>query len=267
MLIVKTMKKINLKISFSVKLYLSIVVILVLPMLILSFYHGEMVFQALIKSKKDELTLIFAAGILITGLVGGYFISYRCHKILCQFAEEVKYLESRSLIPTGNIPELNPILEEIIKVRNISFQQAIKNERLSTIAQLAAGLAHDIRNPLTSIRGFLQLISSRVRKKDQEFIDLTIEELDRINNLIKDMLYLARPAQSTFKTVNISDLVLNVVEFLKPEANLQEITLSTEIEANLPELELDLGQIKQVLFNLIRNAFEALDYHGTVKVL
>ena len=218
-------------------------------------------------NKTRRQLLLVTLGVLVTGVAGAHYFTYHGKKNLRQFAEQIKQVESNDVIANHMFPELNPIIEDIVAARKESLQRAIQNERLSTIAQLAAGLAHDIRNPLTSIRGFLQLISTRAVDTDKEFIAISIEELDRINALIKDMLYLARPQESHFTQVNLDVLVKKVVEFLTPEARLKEITLKTEIPDNLPPISIDQEQIKQVLLNLLRNAFEAIDHRGEVQII
>lgn len=210
---------------------------------------------------------LFASfSIFLVGVLGVYIISYRSKKALREFADYMKNMHT-GIVPTNSIDELTPLIEEVKTIQQQQLNLALQNERLATIAQLAAGLAHDIRNPLTSIRGFLQLMSIKVSEDDRELINISIEELDSINRLIRDMLYLARPPQSIFVKVNPGDLLANIKEFITPEAKLKEIVLKTRIQPDLPEVSVDPDQLKQVLINLIRNAFEAIKNKGEILLM
>lgn len=210
-----------------------------------------------------EGLLIATMSIFLVGLLGVHLISRRSKRALHEFADCMKNLHSDNAA-TYTIEELAPLIAEVKAIQFKQMDLALQNERLDTIAQLAAGFAHDIRNPLTSIRGFLQLISTRVAADDRDFINISIEELDGINRLIQDMLYLSRPPESNFEKVYIGDLLTNIKDFVTPEANLKEIVFNTRIQHNLPAILLDSGQMRQVFINLIRNAFEAITSKGEI---
>lgn len=234
---------------------------------------GKIVGQAWANMKTEKIIaaaaqarreLLFATMIIfLVGLLGVHFISSRSKKTLREFAECMKNIHSDNGL-TCSIDELAPLVEEVKDIHRRQLDLALQNERLATIAQLAAGLAHDIRNPLTSIRGFLQLISSRVANNDRQLINISIEELDGINRLVQDMLFLSRPPQSNFVKGNLGDLLTNIKDFVTPEANLKEILLKSRIQPNLPEVLMDSGQMRQVFINLIRNSFEAIKSKGEI---
>lgn len=206
--------------------------------------------------------------VFIVGLMGAYIINYYSRKTLFRFAKDVILLEENEMDYQVEIPELNLLLEEVVKNRQNRLYQAVFNERMATIAQLSAGLAHDIRNPLTSVRGFLQILENRVSTGDRELIQISIEELDSINRLIQDMLFLVDPPKSNFQSSDISKVAENVISFLAQEALEKDIQVRIRTKAALPSIRFDFEQIKLALINIIRNAFEAIQgKNGCVEII
>lgn len=133
-------------------------------------------------------------------------------------------------------------------------------DKLTVLASLAAGIAHEIRNPLTTAKGFLQLFAERqCENPDRRYLDLTIHELNRISELVKDFMSLARPEHRLYQPVDLVTLAGEVQQFLQPEAILHGITL--DFETSDPELCVyaDANQLKQVLINVVQNAMQACD--------
>lgn len=131
-------------------------------------------------------------------------------------------------------------------------------ERLAVLTSLAAGIAHEIRNPLTTARGFLQLFSERLKSEsDRRFLDLTITELDRIQQLVMDFMSLAKPDESHYAQTELTHLIRSTAQFLHPEATLHGVTLTV----NVPDIEVyiwaDEKKIKQILMNIVQNALHA----------
>lgn len=140
-----------------------------------------------------------------------------------------------------------------------SWETQLKDvERMATLNSLAAGIAHEIRNPLTAARGFLQLFSEKIENPDDRgFLDLTLRELDRINTLVKDFMSLAKPEAPNYTQTNFCEVVQNLVHFIQPEAALYGVPF----EVTLPNTSLwiwgDENQLKQVLLNIVQNALQA----------
>lgn len=145
-------------------------------------------------------------------------------------------------------------------------------EKLNTLTSLSAGIAHEIRNPLTTARGFLQLFAQRsTSKQDKQFIDLTIAELDRAQNLLTDFMGIAKPKPADRKWINLSDIIQDVAQFLFPEASLENVELTVNIETDPVLVYADVGQMKQVLMNILQNAVHACRQkesrpHGHVQI-
>lgn len=141
-------------------------------------------------------------------------------------------------------------------------------EKLAMVGELAAGMAHEIRNPLTSIRGFLQLLQRKYGRQgpEQEYFQIMLEELDRINLIIKEFLSLARPSQPQLKITDINELISEAMLLAEQEALMNEVMLEFIKSDNLPLVFLDPAQIKQVILNLISNAIQATGPKGYVQV-
>lgn len=140
-----------------------------------------------------------------------------------------------------------------------------KSDKLTVVGQLAAGVAHEIRNPLTSIKGFLQLIQSSSKDQDSiKYASIMINEIDRIELIISEFLVLAKPQAMKFQQHSIEDIINQTVLFIEAQANLQNIQIHTSFAENLPELMCEHNQLKQVFINLIKNAFEAMPLGGDI---
>lgn len=138
-------------------------------------------------------------------------------------------------------------------------------DKLSILASLAAGIAHEIRNPLTTAKGFLQLFAERqLENSDRRFLDLTIHELDRIQKLVKDFMSLARPVQPEYENVDLNHLIHEVVHFMYPEALLNNVTLHSEVPNEGAIIFADTDQVRQVLLNVLQNAVHACPHNGEV---
>ncbi|XJZ27008.1 EAL domain-containing protein [Bacillota bacterium Lsc_1132] len=131
------------------------------------------------------------------------------------------------------------------------------SEKLSLVGELAAGIAHEIRNPITSIKGFIQLFRQGFMKEN--YFDIILSEFDRIEDIIKEFLALAKPQEIKPEKVSIYRLIKKVQTLLESEANLQNIEFSVEIESDLPMIICDPNHIKQVFLNICKNSIEAIE--------
>lgn len=140
-------------------------------------------------------------------------------------------------------------------------------EKVWVLNSLAAGIAHEIRNPLTTARGFLQLFSERIHDaQDKRYLDLTIEELDRINLLVKDFMSLAKPEKPQYGQIDIAHTLASISHLLYPEAALRGISLEVIVPEHETWIWADENQIKQVILNLVQNALQACTIRNSVTV-
>ncbi|NMH71612.1 sporulation kinase [Bacillus sp. RO2] len=164
------------------------------------------------------------------------------------------------------------LVTAIMIIENLNMQMQLqhelqRSEKLKVVSELAASVAHEVRNPMTSTRGFLQLMSQddNLNSSQKRYIDISIEELDRAQTIIQDYLSLAKPNKQGMDRVNVSQELENVVQLMSTYTAINNTTIRHEIEAEL-YIKANKDEMKQVLINLIKNAIEAIDKDGTVTV-
>lgn len=129
----------------------------------------------------------------------------------------------------------------------------------------AMQMAHELRNPLTTVKGFLQLIVKRNSITNAPF-ELVLEELDRANSIITDYLTLYKPIPKNFVNCNINDVIIGVLELMDGQANRLGIVIEKHLVLDLPCLNADINQIKQVFVNLLKNSIQAIGCDGKIKI-
>ncbi|MBE4906866.1 PAS domain S-box protein [Bacillus luteolus] len=141
----------------------------------------------------------------------------------------------------------------------------VKSEKLSMAGQLAAGIAHEIRNPLTAIKGFLNLMQNGFNM-EKEYLDVMDSELVRIEFILNELLLLAKPTKHSFENKDINSVVLHVVKLLETEANLKNILFKTELHNDEIYINCDENQLKQIFINFIKNGIEAMPTGGLMTI-
>ena len=164
------------------------------------------------------------------------------------------------------------ILRDITESRRTE-QQTIESERLNALTLLAAGVAHEIGNPLNSLNIHLQLIEREARKLNgakgaelQESVEVARAEINRLDSIISQFLRAIRPTRPQLRAENINSIVEEAVRFFTPEIKNRDIVVEQELRSDLPLLELDRDQMKQAFFNVIKNSFEAMKVRGILRI-
>jgi signal transduction histidine kinase len=164
------------------------------------------------------------------------------------------------------------ILRDITESRR-SAQQTIESERLNALTLLAAGVAHELGNPLNSLHIHLQLMERKVRELEgpareelQESIDIAQAEISRLDSIVTQFLRAIRPSKPQLHRENINTIVEEAVRFFSPEIEARDIVVEQELRSDLPLLELDRDQMKQAFYNVIKNSFEAMKRHGVLRI-
>ncbi|WP_442596258.1 ATP-binding protein [Neobacillus sp. D3-1R] len=170
-----------------------------------------------------------------------------------------------SMINYNGKPALLSRIRDITSQKNQTEELIQKSDKLSLVGQLAAGIAHEIRNPLTSLRGFIQLLQYKT-EENKEYCDIMLSELDRINLIVGEFLILAKPQMIKFSNKNINHIIRHVVTLIGTQAIINNIDMDYKLTKNLPMVSCEENQLKQVIINLIKNAIEAMPDGGTIHV-
>ena len=165
------------------------------------------------------------------------------------------------------------ILRDITETRR-STEETIESERLNALTLLAAGVAHEIGNPLNSLHIHLQLMERKIRKLSdenardelQDSVRIAKEEITRLDYIITQFLRAIRPAPLEAQPENLNDIVRESIAFLDPEIKDRDIIVETELRPDLPLLEVDRNQLKQAFYNVIKNAFQAMKSEGILHI-
>lgn len=155
--------------------------------------------------------------------------------------------------------------KDVTKLR-LAEEQLRRAEKLSVVGELSASVAHEIRNPLTSLKGFVQVLESD-DSKHQFYYQIMEEELDRINHIVSELLLLAKPQEIKFIESDLHNILFNVISLLKTEASLHNITIDFTASPKNLSILCEPNQLKQLFINLVKNAIEAsADGDGAITV-
>jgi two-component system, sporulation sensor kinase E len=164
------------------------------------------------------------------------------------------------------------ILRDITESRRTT-QQTIESERFNALTLLAAGVAHEIGNPLNSLHIHLQLMERKIRElsgKDkielQESIDVARSEISRLDSIVTQFLRAIRPSRPELHPENVNAIIEETLRFLGPEIKDRDIVVEQELRPDLPLIELDRDQMKQAFYNVIKNSFEAMKRRGILRI-
>jgi len=163
-----------------------------------------------------------------------------------------------------NEPAVQVIIRDISE-RKKNEELLINSEKLYVAGQLAAGIAHEIRNPLTSLKGFLQLIASG-RKNNGTYYDIMNSELDRIEDIVSELLMLSKPQVYDLSYQDLRVMMRDTVTLLETQAILHNIAIEAEYGTDPLWIYGVENQVKQVFINVIKNAIEAMIDGGSIRI-
>ena len=154
------------------------------------------------------------------------------------------------------------------RLKEYAHQQIMKSERLATLGQLAAGVAHEINNPLGAILMYahLSLEETPVEDARRKNLEKVVGEATRCKNIVRGLLDFARQSEPTVEEADANDILKRTLSLLRNQALFQNIKITTEFSPNLPKAMMDTGQIQQVFTNIILNAAEAIDGEGELTI-
>jgi two-component system sensor histidine kinase HydH len=162
---------------------------------------------------------------------------------------------------------------KILLARNVTAirqmkQEVARSRHLNAIGSLAAGVAHEIRNPLSSIKGFAVYFKQRLagNAEDEQTADIMIAETERLNRVISQLIEFARPLELKKEQTNLADLVRQTIRLVNAEAGKNAVEIDVKAGEDLPLADIDPDKIKQVLLNIFLNALSAMPDGGRLSV-
>ncbi|WP_066639113.1 hybrid sensor histidine kinase/response regulator [Desulfolucanica intricata] len=193
----------------------------------------------------------------------------RLYEVELQRGEDIKILSvNTDVVFDFNSNKIGAVVtfDDVTELRQ--KEELLKErERLAIVGQMAAGMAHEIKNPLTAIKGFAQLLSGKSLDPDlNKYLDIIGSEINRMNDVIKDFLQLARPKPPELKKISINEVLKEITPIIEPQAFLKNIVVDIKTDEAVPESLMDPGQIKQVILNLLQNGMEAMNNGGTLTI-
>ncbi len=156
----------------------------------------------------------------------------------------------------------------LFKERLRQNERMFRAEQLATMGQFAAGIAHELRNPLTAIRSTVQYLASEFERDcdQRNLADGILDEVDRLNNIVGNLLSLAQPAESNPQELDIRHEIERCINFIEAKAKSQNVKLETDFTPDLPKLIFDPAELRQMLLNVMMNGLQAMPQGGTLRV-
>lgn len=142
-----------------------------------------------------------------------------------------------------------------------------RQDKLAAVGQLAAGVAHEIRNPLTSMKGYAEfLLEDETDEQRREFVEIILDEINRVNHIVEDFMVLAKPKAVQLQEKDIIPIIQNVLSLLEFEARKRKVHMHFEATENIVQIECDEDRLKQVFLNFVKNGIEAMPNGGDITV-
>ena len=168
---------------------------------------------------------------------------------------------------SGEITGLVAVIRDVTEIKDLN-EEVARHKRLAALGKLSAGIAHEIRNPLSSIRGLAQFVYNSFSKTDERKEDLNtiIQEVDRLNKLVVQVLDFAKLQKPNLTRFSLNDLIRKITELFKLEIEDKQIKFSPELSPDISKIQADEDQVRQILMNVIINAIQAIPKKGEIKI-
>jgi len=159
------------------------------------------------------------------------------------------------------------LFKDLVEIRSLRREVA-RSQHLASVGRLAAGVAHEVRNPLSSIKGFATYFKERYRDipEDQQIADIMVQEVDRLNRVVGQLLEFARPVNILRESFDADTFIKNSLKLIERQAKDKNINIQSSIFPDVKDVFVDSDKISQVLLNLYLNAIESMDDGGNLTV-
>ncbi|GAX60286.1 signal transduction histidine kinase [Candidatus Scalindua japonica] len=157
---------------------------------------------------------------------------------------------------------------ELLQEKLQMERKMYENEKLSSLGRLSTSVAHEVKNPLSSIKAIVQVLKedSINESKTQKSLSIIVEEIDRLTKVVNQLLVFAKPQMDCKSTVKINDVINKVLVVLRHEAKMNNVNIYLNIQNDLPIITVDEGSLNEVFFNLIHNAIQAMSEGGKLTI-
>jgi len=180
---------------------------------------------------------------------------------------EIHYLEVSTHLLGGKSKKMTGILavvHDVTQNRKLE-QQLSRTERFVTVGQMAAELAHEIKNPICSVKGLIQIIGKKYCLEDSKYYEVITGEIDRISLLIQGFLTLAQK-KPVFEIVSINKIIEEILPLVESNAESRNIDISVDIQKEIPFINADSESIRQVIMNIVQNGIDSLNSNGRINI-
>ena len=180
----------------------------------------------------------------------------------------IGFLSIRERRHRENLEKTSRKLADAYERLHAAFEQLRRSDRLASLGQLSAGIAHEIRNPLGSIKGSIEILQSEIppAHPKHEFVRIIQEETARLNAIVAGFLQFARPPQPAMEPAVLNDLILSTLVLIQREAERSGVEIRRHLDPGLPEVQVDRDQIRQVLLNITLNGVQAMSDGGVLEI-
>lgn len=249
------------------------------------FYNGKLIGHVWANTKTRNvetavrdtithyLTLLFLVWFSIVLVI--YWAVYKLRQSIIEMGNQI----ARGEIQPGRLqsfPELIPILEKVQQLEAKLLQEHEAKERmqyemarldrLNLVGEMAAGVAHEIRNPMTVVMGYIQFMAKRANTDWKDNFSVVMEELKRVESIIGDFLSLARNKQVEKEYRDLNEIIQALYPLIAADCQKRGLNLELQLASELPAACLDGKEMKQLILNLARNGIEAMDKGGTLTI-
>ncbi|QSO52156.1 PAS domain S-box protein [Alicyclobacillus curvatus] len=195
------------------------------------------------------------------------------YRIVCP-SGKIKTLHAKAepIFENEQVVRLFGVMQDITERKKAEMELLIyrdkldQSEKLSAVGQLAAGIAHEIRNPLTTLKGFTQIFRQKATPDTRHYFEIMNSELVRIQQILDELLVLAKPQVVNKSLVHVDLILQEVVTLMSPQAILHDVRIKVDFAPDIPSITAVQNQLKQVFINIVKNALEAISSGGELQV-